>query len=125
MGKGYKGIMVKKKEVSFGSIIGGKIEIEKGKTFGLLMQPNRLKILKLCSKKEFNISELKELLGIKYKSTWEHVRKLEKFGYVKTREEINKKGKNVFVYVPKGKKQDKMKNEIKALTKEFFELSNL
>lgn len=63
----------------------------------ILENINRAKIFKWCLEKEYSISELQRKLGISYKAVWTHVRELERTALIKTREVINKKGKNVYV----------------------------
>jgi len=59
--------------------------------------PVREKIIRLCIEKPRTISELQKEINIGYKSVWEHVRKLETKGVLKTEKKIDKVGKIVLV----------------------------
>lgn len=61
-----------------------------------LNNPYRLSILRLCGRPH-NISEVQKHIGISYKTTYNHVKELERAKLVKTKVHINQKGKNVMV----------------------------
>lgn len=63
-----------------------------------ILSGNRLLILLNLCIKDFNITELQGMIRIKYKSTYEHVKKLEKYKLVTLR---SGKGREVIVSLNK------------------------
>ncbi len=72
--------------------------IEKLKKLGKALDNKyRLDILKLCSNKEHNITELQKEINISYPHVHNHVHILKDADLVKTYEKTNSKGKNLMV----------------------------
>ena len=71
-----------------------KIYIER---VSLLNNFNRVKILVFAKEGKYNIKELAKVIGIKPKSTSEHIYKLEKVGLVELKKKEGR-GKGLFVY---------------------------
>ena len=61
------------------------------------LNDNQEKILRLLKGKEYTITEIKDKLTISYKSTWKHIRILERIGYIKTKKIYSKSGQPVMV----------------------------
>jgi|TARA_R100000049_G_C1935610_1_gene79468 DNA-binding MarR family transcriptional regulator len=62
---------------------------------------NKFRILWILynAKREMNILDISKKLGIKYKSTYQHIIKLEQEGFIHITQEINHKGKNNFIHL--------------------------
>ncbi len=78
--------------------MGEKYNIEKLKKYGkALNNEYRLQILKECSEKEHNITELQKKINISYPHIHNHVHILKDADLVETYIKTNSKGKNVMV----------------------------
>ena len=84
-------------------------------------QPVRDRIIRLSIEKPMSISELQRELDIGYKSVWEHVKKLENKGVVKTENKLHSVGNVIMVSfdgnITLGEGKDKMDLKI---PKNFF-----
>ena len=78
----------------------------------LLENPNRKEILNLVKRKEMNITQIKDVVGIAYKNILPHIKMLEKYGLVKIRKDFKSKGKPVYVQAT-GKTIEKCVDELK------------
>ena len=72
-------------------------------SFGNLLNQNKMRILELCKKEplKYNILGVSKKLKIGYKSTYHHIKSLEKEGYIEIRKIITKKGKKSFIVTTK------------------------
>ena len=85
-------IEIKEKQRVIMNNLGFIIELNK-----MIGNANRRKIIDLCYKKQRTITELKNLLKSSNKVTWNNVKQLDKYCFVRLHKMNNKKGKPVYV----------------------------
>lgn len=60
--------------------------------------PNREKIFKIAqSNIKKNITEISKEIGLSYRNTFSHIKKLEEFGLIELNKENNKRGRSVYI----------------------------
>lgn len=62
-----------------------------------LENPNKQEILRIVKKERLNISQIAKKVGLSYKTTFAHIKNLEKAGLVKTEKQHKTKGRAVIV----------------------------
>jgi predicted transcriptional regulator len=75
-----------------------KYDIAKVKALGKILDNEyRIEILKMCSEKEYNITDIQKKINISYPHVHKHVHLLRDADLIETYEKIDPKGKNLMV----------------------------